>query len=96
MAGEERSVIVSGCGTGGNRSGRINQRLPNAPVFPTLLSLMLADLVATGATFGLVLLLWEWPSVLLGLFLGETSTGNKSLESLNTCMPMSKLSKFLG
>jgi len=28
MAGEERSVIVSGCGTGGNRSGRINQRLP--------------------------------------------------------------------
>ena len=27
MAGEERSVIVLGCGTGGNLSGRINQRL---------------------------------------------------------------------
>jgi hypothetical protein len=30
MAGGERSVIVSACGTGGNRSGRINQRLPSA------------------------------------------------------------------
>ena len=27
MAGEERSVIVSGCGTGRKMSGRINQRL---------------------------------------------------------------------